>query len=296
MFSLSKGQVFIIAGFIVLLLSIPLTFTLVKQTQFFRSSASEIKTTKTPSVKPAITPGKAAEDTSRSELQKLLQEASSSATPTPTQDPTPDNSSGSISFGPHLNMTINIEGRPSANQAAKVFLGIANGAPRVKPTYLLSFTVDFPASGIWSNLSLAGLDAGTAYTAYFKGPGQIDKAVSFTMSSGANNLNLGQPVALLSGDLNEDNTINAADYTIAKNLYGKTPSSPGWNEQADFNRDGIINNLDIGLITKNFGKTGDSGIWYSPPPQTTSSLPLEPGIGGVSTDSGGFWMWFPALP
>lgn len=303
MIGFSKLQIAALVGFVLLLVAIPLTFSLVKQTQNLRSSAREIKQGATPpNSRTAVTSQKAAGDTALSDLQKLLQQTTPSLSPAPSSSPTPadtvtdTSSSTTLSFGPTLNMTINIEGRPAGNQAAKVFVGIATGSPVTKPAYLLSFTVNFPASGVYNDLSLAGLDTGTVYTAYLKGPGQIDTTKSFTMNAGTNNLGGGQPLTLLSGDLNEDNTVNTADYTIAKSLYGKTSANAGWNESADFNKDGLINNLDIAYVLKNFGKTGDSGVWYSPPPIASPSANLNTGVGGVSTNSGGYWLWVPPLP
>jgi len=103
------------------------------------------------------------------------------------------------------------------------------------------------------------------------------------MSPTETNLNSSQPLFLTTGDLNEDNTINSADYTIAKNLYGTTPASSEWNFRVDFNLDGIINNVDLAYIIKNFGKTGVSSTWLSAPATAT----------GSGSPSGGYWLWVP---
>lgn len=288
--SLTRTQILALAGFLLILVSIPLTFTLVKRSQTFKSKASEVRDL--PEIEGSAS-AKLREVPSTSpltELQKLL-ETSKEEEGQPTPTPIP---AANLAFGPTMTIKINIEGRPQNNQAAKVFIGLSAGAATTKPKYVLSFTVDIPASGIFSGLSLAGLNPGSTYTAYLKGPGQIDTASTFVMGPTESQLNNNLPVLLLSGDLNEDNTINSADYTIAKSLYRSTFSSSNWNERADFNLDKVINNMDLVYITRNFGKTGASGTWYSPIPTATSSATRSgtPAIGGYES-SGGYWIWVP---
>lgn len=295
---LSLKDKLIIAGFIITAICIPIVLTMGKETQFFKSFAVNNKTStqtvtknKTASVSGGLQeiPG----TSPLSELNKLLE-----GSPANTPIETTTASSANLSFGPTLNMSINIEGRPVGKQGAKVFLGLASGNPIPNPTYLLTFTVNFPDNGIFQGLSLAGLNTGSTYTAYLKGPAQIDTATSFTMSASETKLNDGQPVALLSGDLNEDNAVNAADYAIAKTLYGTTPNSSNWNLRADLNLDNIINNLDLAIITKNLGKTGASGTWFSPPPVASASA--TPRAGGPSgsyesyvSSRSGYWLYVP---
>lgn len=194
-------------------------------------------------------------------------------------------------------MKVNFEGRPKDNQSGRLFVGIVEGDILNSPKFLLSFTVDLPASGQYNGLSLAGLTPGTKYSALLKGPAQIASAAAFLMSPAATNLNNGDPLNLLSGDLNDDNVIDANDYSIAQKLVGATASSPNWNENADLNKDGLINILDLSIISKNVGKIGDSGTWTSPLPKTsTPSASLNgPPIGGAGGNSqNGYWMWIPA--
>lgn len=280
-----------LVGFIVILISIPITFTLVKNTQIFKSSAFEQELEEKDSKERIIgalpSPGpKEIPDTSPlSELESLIKNtstASSILSPTPgssTPTPTPE---VNLAFGPILNIKVQIEGRPAGKQAGKAFVGLSSGTAKANPSYLLTFTIDFPDSGEFKGLSLAGLNPGSVYTAYVKGAAQIDSASTFTMGATETKLNNGQPLNLVTGDLNEDNTINSADYTLAKSLYGTTKSSSNWNLRADFNLDGVINNLDLSYILKNFGKTGASNTWYSPPPQAS----------GSGTPSG-YWLWVP---
>lgn len=293
MLELGFKQIVAIAGFIIVLIAIPLSFTLLKNSQILNSKAYQEKPKRQQITQTASTSAKPKEipaTSPLSDLKKMLADATNSATS--TLNPNVESGSGptpNLAFGPILSLKISLEGRPAGSQAAKVFIGISTGTAQTKPSYTLSFTVDVPASGAFSGLSLAGLNPGSTYTAFIKGSAQIDAASTFVMSPTESVLNTGQPLTLISGDLNEDNTINSADYTIGKNLYGTTSKSSNWNSRADLNSDGTINSWDLSIITKNMGKTGASGVWYSPIPVATSSA--------VSTSSGspagGYWLWVP---
>lgn len=298
MFDFNKKTLIMLGGFLLIVAAIPFTAVLMKQTQVFRSQAATIKVASSSAERIISDKGiKEVPGTSPlDELNKLIQ-------PSPTVSPTENTSNlpagiptptpyVNLGFGPTLNLNINIQGRPALKQAAKVFIGLASNTPTTNPTYLLTFTVDFPEDGIFKGLSLAGLNPGSTYSVYIKGPGQIDSASSFIMSPTESTVNSNQPILLLSGDLNDDNIINAADYTIAKNLYGTTPTSQAWNKNADFNRDNLINTYDLAYIQTNMGKTGVSGTWFSPPPVATSSgSPAS--AGGPTSPSGNYWMWVP---
>lgn len=277
--NLNKAQLLALIGFIAILVSIPLSLYLVKRTQTLSSKASEKKiTTSTTVTKSKEVPGSSPSN----ELKKLLGDATASPSGTPA--PTPVN----LAFGPTLTLKVSLEGRPKDKQASKVFIGLALGAVTSKPSYVLSFTVDFPDTGVFNGLSLAGLNPGSTYTAYIKGPGQIDSAASFVMSPTESTLNNNQAVVLLSGDLNEDNTINTTDYSLIKGLYGSSKGTASWNERADFNQDGMVNNFDLVFVNKNMGKTGASGVWYSPAPSASSSASLN-----STPATGGYWLQVP---
>lgn len=282
--NLTRNQIIALVGFFIILISIPISFYLVKQTQTFRSKASSGKTSTGPVTKPVPVPA----TNPASDLLKSTQgsESTSSAT----------GSDMSLAFGPTLNLIISAEGRPAARQANKIFVGLSAGNAQIAPTYILSFTFDVPDSGIYKGISLAGLNPGSIYTAYVKGEAQIDSSSTFTMGPNETNLNDNKPLNLTTGDLNDDNTINAADYSICKGLYGTTSKSSNWNERADFNKDGVVNNYDLAIITKNMGKTGTSGPWISVPKSSTPSatptatasggLVTKPNVGGPPTNFG----------
>jgi hypothetical protein len=211
-----------------------------------------------------------------------------------------------VFFGPTLSFKLNIEGRPVGKHQAKIFMGISQGSPTQNPEYLLSFNIDVPATGEFKGLSMAGLTQGDTYTAYIKAPAQIATSSAFTLKPAVTDLGL---FNLLTGDLNEDNIINSADYTIARQAYGATPTSSNWVENADFNLDGIINNIDLSIILKHIGQTGQSGPYYSTtasqsgsPSGTTLLSPTSAGRPETPQEtkelikvpgSGGFWLWVP---
>lgn len=292
MFSTLKQRL-LLGIYIFVLLSIPTGAYLASEQQIFKSSASEKKSAKPFAVitpKPQTSPV----------VKKLLGSAAATAKPKPQESPSPASLSPTVptSYGPTLSLKVSLEGRPAANQAGKIFVGILEGSITANPKFLLSFTIDVPAAGTYNNLSLAGLNSGSTYTAIVKGPAQIAGSVSFIMSPAVTNLNEGEAVMLTSGDLNDDNTISNADYNIMQKALGSTSKSSNWNENADFNKDGVINVFDLSILVKNLNAVGASGIWTSPIPKTASpSASLNtPPIGSPETpasDSGGYWMWLP---
>lgn len=287
MFSTLKQRL-MLGVYIFVLLTIPVGAYLASQNQIYKSSAKEEKP------KPAIV--KVTPKPTSSPAKQLLDSSQKAASPdlTATPSPSPASSEIATSFGPTLAFRVSIEGRQEGNQATRLFVGIMEGSLTVNPKFLLSFTVDVPASGEYGNLSLAGLNPGTRYSALLKGSNQIAASSAFTMSPAVSNLNDGNPLALTSGDLNEDNVINTADYSIAQKAFGATAKSANWNSNVDFNSDGIVNTFDLSVIIKNMGQTGASGAWTSPIPKvaTPSASLNTPSIGGPLGDSG-HWIWIP---
>lgn len=282
MFS-TLGQKIILTGYIFLILSIPLGSYFVSNYQTnLKSKASEPKKTTATKIVPSPQPN------TKNELLDLTKKQ---ATPKPS--PSAEPSSGTTtSFGPTLSLKANLEGRPRDNMAARLFVGIVEGVISINPRFLLSFTIDLPKSGDYANLSLAGLNPGTSYSALLKGSAQIATSSAFLMSPTVTNLNDGKALNMLTGDLNEDNAINSSDYSIVKALLGANSKSKNWNENADFNKDGVINSFDLAIITKNLGKVGASGTWTSPIPKTATP---SGGLTEEATQSatGGYWIWVP---
>lgn len=284
--------------FIFILLSIPVGSYLVSQNQTYKSKAAE-QASPAPSLqappKPSISPAKRLLTDSEEELLKEDEEDAPAATARPS--PSPSSPEVATSYGPTLSFKAKIEGRPDTNQATRLFVGIMEGLLTANPKFLLSFTVDLPAGGEYSNLSLAGLNPGTRYTALLKGSNQIATSSAFTMAPAISNLNGGEPLVLMVGDLNDDNVVNSADYSIALKAFGTTAQSSGWNENIDFNTDGVINSFDMGTITKNMGQAGASGAWTSPIPKVaTASAGLSGPPVGSPEDPSGHWIWVPNIP
>lgn len=132
-------------------------------------------------------------------------------------------------------------------------------------------------------MSLAGLLSSRNYYAVLKGEAQIATSSAFTLSPTVTRLKNGAPLNLLSGDLNDDNAVTAADFNLAKASFGRSGL-------ADLNKDGVINLLDLSLISKNLGKIGATGVWISPQPKSaTPSGTVNPG------GSPGYWIFVPNL-
>lgn len=280
-------QKIIVGVFVFLLLAIPIGAYLVSQRQEGKASAQGPGK---PITQISSDSGQLSPLEQIKQLTDAIKEASPTATPLTT----------ATTYGPTMNLKLIIEGRPAGKQASKVFIGISDGgSATTTPKYVLSFTIDLPDSGLFSGLSLAGLTAGSRYTAYIKGPAQIATSSAFTMSPSITYLNNLQPINLKTGDLNEDNVINSADYAIAKASLGAIAGMPLWNDNIDFNRDGVINSFDLAIILKNMSQTGQSGVWGSPIPASKSaSLITSPGTGGLSSNTldstpSGYWIWVP---
>ena len=252
--------------FIFLLVSIPIGSYVLSQKQTFRSRASEGPKIATDSASP-LQEASPSSELSAIDKIKPLTDSLKDPSPTPVT---------AISFGPTLGFKLTLEGRPEDKMASKVFGGIAECKGQTSPKYLLSVTIDLPDTGIFTNLSLAGLNSGTTYTAYIKPTLQIATSSAFIMSPTITYLNNNQVLKLLTGDLNQDNVINSADYSIEKALIGTNSTSSNWNADADFNLDGVVNTIDLAFISKNMAKTGDSGVWISTP-----------------SGSSGYWLWVP---
>lgn len=301
-FNVYGKEKYILIAIAILLVLIPTGSYALSLRSKSTSSASEVKTEGLPLTQATDS----AKLDSLSILKQTLQDNTSARPPdSPKTTSVLPNSTDSaqLILGPTLAGQMSIEGRPAGKMSSsKMFLGIAQGEAAINPRYLLSFLIDLDDSGKFDSISLAGLDQGVAYTAYFKGSAQIATSSAFFVK--ATPTDLGK-LSMLTGDLNEDNIVNSADYDLLKGSLGATPSSGKWNPNFDFNLDGIINTLDLAILSRNMGKTGASGPWYSGIPQASASaatksasLRNQPSVGGpVGSDpksEKGYWMWFPS--
>lgn len=275
MFSTFKSRL-LLGIYVFIILSIPIGAYLASQNQTIKSTAQEVKS------KPPIV--KASPSSTSSAKQLLGDVRNNLPDETLPSSPSPSSPTIATSFGPTLSFKANLEGRPLKDQSTRMFVGIVEGNLTTNPKFLLSFTVDLPASGEYSNLSLAGLSPGSNYTTLLKSSAQIATSSAFIMAPTVSRLNNNAPLTLLSGDLNDDNVINSADFSIAQKSLGQTGV-------ADLNLDGIINAFDLSIIIKNLGQTGASGAWTSPLPKVaTPSGGLTPPAGSES----GHWIWVPS--
>ncbi len=82
----------------------------------------------------------------------------------------------------------------------------------------------------------------------------LRNVMTMALGPGANPIDFG---ALLAGDADNDNAVNASDYMLLQPAYGKCLGTPGFDAAADFNGDACVTLLDFSLLATNYGKTGD---------------------------------------
>lgn len=286
-----------VVAYVFLILSVPVGAYLASSGESKNTKTSAKEFPKPSTITKESTPS--AKPTSKTAKSSLIQEINALTGSTESATETDDLTTPTIatSFGSTLNLTTSLEGSPENKQDSRAYVGIRSATDTTK-TDILTFTIDIPDSGVYTGLSLAGLTAGNQYLAVIKPTVQLAKAVNFTMSPSVTELNNGKAIAFLTGDINQDNVINSADYAIVRTVLGTNSKSANWNVSADFNKDGVINLLDIVIIIKNMGQIGDSGIWVSPIPTVASSsgalapIPNTPPV-GATEGSSGYWIWIP---
>ncbi|MDP4182696.1 MAG: dockerin type I domain-containing protein [Bacillota bacterium] len=70
-----------------------------------------------------------------------------------------------------------------------------------------------------------------------------------------------EPVSILAGDVNSDDTINMNDIVLMAKAFNTTSTDNEFNEAADMNFDKSINMSDVVIIAKNFNKSSsDYGV------------------------------------
>lgn len=95
-----------------------------------------------------------------------------------------------------------------------------------------------------------------SYTLHIKGSKWLAKNIAVDTSNGdVNNIS----VLLLSGDSNDDNSVDVLDLDALIQAFDSTVGTPNWNNGvADFNCDGSVDVLDLDILLRNFDRTGDS--------------------------------------
>lgn len=108
------------------------------------------------------------------------------------------------------------------------------------------------ASGYFTS-AVSNLANGT-YVWRVKGPQYLVNCGGVILTGApTTSIEMGQ---MKTGDANNDNVINAADFNILKGTFGKTPGDPGYDASADFTGDNTVNVADFSLLRGNFGQGG----------------------------------------
>ncbi|HWA84567.1 MAG TPA: dockerin type I domain-containing protein [Fimbriimonadaceae bacterium] len=94
-----------------------------------------------------------------------------------------------------------------------------------------------------------------AYDFAFKASHWLKKSVGniTVTSSGAT----GVSPSLINGDVNGDNQVSLADFSLLNAAYGSTSSSGNWNANADLNGNGGVSLSDFAILRSNYGAIGD---------------------------------------
>lgn len=100
------------------------------------------------------------------------------------------------------------------------------------------------------NFSFSGLRAGD-FTVDFQSEGYVQSCMSATLD-GAGNHDFGQ-IELLAGDINQDGTIDIADFTFLSGRYGTQQGEENYVLAADLNKDAVINVQDLAILASHFG-------------------------------------------
>jgi len=165
------------------------------------------------------------------------------ATPTPvataTQPP-----SGTI----HGHLTWDGISQPNAaNNGITATLMLCNGSSQV-----YSGLIATDSSG---NFTVATGLADGSYTWKIKNIMSLRNAGSLTISGGSSTQDFG---LMKAGDADNTNNVNAVDFSILKNTFGKARGAPGYDERANFNRDNVVNAVDFNLLKSRFGQAGSA--------------------------------------
>ncbi len=78
------------------------------------------------------------------------------------------------------------------------------------------------------------------------------------------------------GDCNNDNMVNVADFNILKVTFGKGVGDPGYDDRADFNGDQAVNVADFNMLKVTFGQGGTPPIHRSEPNIALHGGPIAP--------------------
>jgi hypothetical protein len=136
-----------------------------------------------------------------------------------------------------LDGTVTLQGRSAANVPLRVSLNAT------------AYTPTTNASGVFT---LANLTP-TAYTIRVKHAGSLAIVQQVTLVGGANTVNF--PL-LRMGDVNDDNAVTLADFSILASSFNRSTGQNGYDARADLNGDGSVSLTDFSLLAGNFNQVG----------------------------------------
>ena len=106
------------------------------------------------------------------------------------------------------------------------------------------------------HFTITNVPAGT-YSLGIKGVKWLQKAVPLDTTGG--NVS-GITASLLSGDANNDNSVDSSDFGLLIGAFNSQSSiaGSGYDSRADFNDDGSVDSTDFGILIGNFNTMGDN--------------------------------------
>lgn len=91
------------------------------------------------------------------------------------------------------------------------------------------------------------------YFLFLRSRSNLVKRVEFTLVNGIATF---PNVVLISGDINQDNAVDIADYAILSGAYGSALGDSSYLDLADLNGDGAVDIADYAVLSANFGLEG----------------------------------------
>jgi Dockerin type I domain len=152
------------------------------------------------------------------------------------------------------------QGRPAQPHALQAIaitltLRLQSGGPASEYT---GMTTD--SSGFFT-VPVGSLPSGV-YNWRVKDPKYLANVGSANLTGGVTNVECG---LMLVADADDNNVINATDFSILKSTFGKGVNDPGYDDRADFTGDLVVNATDFNLLRSNFGVGGAQPVRVAGP-------------------------------
>lgn len=139
---------------------------------------------------------------------------------------------------------------PLTTAPTTVTLEVRNGAG---DTLVMAQEVPLAANGAFT-IDAPMDNAAATYTLFLKKDTWLGKlSPSFTTTAANTVVNL----VLVNGDVNGDNEVGPADFTILSGAFGNLLGDPGYLAAADLNRDEEVGPADFTILSASFGLEGD---------------------------------------